>query len=123
MFQFVQNLYTRLDSGETPVSIFRDLTKAFNNINHQILIKKLEIYGIRGVVLYWIRSYLTDRKQIVELNLIEAMNRATIRSDESIIVKGVQQVSLLGPLLFLIYISVYKNDPYFPWSSHHVRIA
>ena len=74
-----------------------DFQKAFDTVNHDILLKKLEHYGFRGVINNWFRSYLTDRKQKVVINGIESENRHLLH--------GVPQGSVLGPILFLIYIN------------------
>ena len=63
--EFIDKITKAIDKGQYTIGIFLDLSKAFDTINHTILIKKLEYYGIRGIALKWFQNYLTNRKQIV----------------------------------------------------------
>ena len=77
--------------------IFIDLKKAFDTVNHQILLNKLNHYGFRGIINNWFESFLCNRSQTLEIN-----NQI---SDTALISNGVPQGSVLGPLLFLLYIN------------------
>ena len=90
-------LLNNIEKGLFSCCIFLDFSKAFDTVNHNILLKKLQHYGIRGIALSWFKSYLTERKQVVIAN-------GEI-SSEKVISCGVPQGSVLGPLLFLLYIN------------------
>ena len=89
--------YTDIDRGNVNAVVFIDLKKAFDTVDHSILLEKLSLYGIRDIELEWFRSYLSGRKQCCKVN-------GHISNIESIRY-GVPQGSCLGPLLFLIYIN------------------
>ena len=86
-----------LEKKEHPCCVFLDFAKAFDTVNHNILLSKLYHYGIRGTPLQLIKSYLTDREQCVQVN--------NAISDFNKITHGVPQGSILGPLFFLLYIN------------------
>ena len=86
-----------LKNGDFVIGLFRDFSKAFDTVDHSILLEKLDFYGIKGVTCKWFEDYLSERKQYVTYN--------GITSDMEVIKCGVPQGSILGPLLFLLYIN------------------
>jgi sarcosine oxidase/L-pipecolate oxidase len=89
------------------MGIFLDLTKAFDVVNHNLLLSKLELYGLRGKIHEWLSSYLKDRTECVETQHGDQMtsNLKTFTSSLKVINHGVPQGSILGPLLFLLFIN------------------
>ena len=67
-----------MDNGKFSCGVFIDLKKAFDTVNHEILLAKLENYGIRGVINSWFRSYLTDRKRTMEVNNVVSEAETTL---------------------------------------------
>nr|CAH7735104.1 unnamed protein product [Callosobruchus chinensis] len=101
IFDYVQAIITSLEQNLIPVGLLIDLTKAYDCIDFGHLLLKLERYGIRGNALRWIRSYVTGRTQIVEIT----KNGKTHTSDIKPIILGIPQGSIIGPILFNIYIN------------------
>ena len=92
----LQYVYDNIDENKIVISFFLDFSKAFDCVDHDILLEKLDGYGVRGTALKFFESYLSNREQYVSLQGTHSTTRY--------ITKGVPQGSVLGPLLFLIYI-------------------
>ncbi|KAL0861132.1 hypothetical protein ABMA27_009630 [Loxostege sticticalis] len=108
-FNLIQIVTESINNGKNPVlALFMDLSKAFDYVDHCILLNKLDRYGIRGKALDWLNSYLKNRKQSTEITRAvqdakKNFCRQNFRSREILKECGVPQGSILGPLLFLLF--------------------
>ena len=101
LISMTEAIKSTIDNKRFGCGVFIDLKKAFDTVNHDILLKKLEHYGVRGTAFDWFSSYLSNREQFVSVN--------GQVSEKLVINCRVPQGSVLGPLLFLLYINDLPN--------------
>ena len=99
---FISNARAAIDKKLYPIGLFLELTKAYDVLDHQLLLEKLNSYGVRGLANSWFKSYLTNRQQYVE---VTDSKKGKVTSNIKQTNLGVPQGSVLGPILFSFYIN------------------
>ena len=100
--QLVDQIYEPFEKSEYTLGLFIDLSKTFDTVDHSILLRKLELYGITDRNYAWIKSYLSNRLQYIQPD-------ENCRTEYCVVKCGVPQGSILGPLVFLLYVNDLKN--------------
>ena len=98
ILQLVDQIHQSFEENRYTLGVFIDLSKAFDTVDHDILLKKLQFYGIDGITNKWFKNYLTNRKQYIQFTEVE-------KTDLQLVKCRVPQGSILGPLLFLLYVN------------------
>lgn len=101
IFQFIQAVLRHLENGDLALGMFLDLSKAYDCLDKDLLISKLEMYGVRGNSLQWFISYLSDRQQKVTITKGGANYSSKIMPNKV----GIAQGSIIGPILFIVFVN------------------
>ena len=110
IFSLTNTILSSLNKKQVVAGLFCDLSKAFDSVNHSVLLQKLSYCGVRGIYLNWFESYLTNRRQ----KGIISTHGGNYSSNWETATSGVPQGSVLGPLIF----SIYMNDV--PYIIHQI---
>ena len=102
--RLVDKIFDSFEKEQFTLGVFIDLSKAFDTVDHSILLKKLKRFGVTDKNLAWFQSYLSNRKQYIEIG-------ENSKTDPKYVTCGVPQGSILEPLLFLVYVNDLPNVP------------